>query len=112
MAPVAADLSGSDERDARFVVISSCNPREGDKTETGEPRSSKDDDADRINHAVVATRDAELRPSPPSGEPEKVIIIESGPGWDWDSDPDNPYNWSLGKSWAQVAMAASFAGLS
>lgn len=99
MAPVVADLSGPDERD---------------KTETGEPRSRKDDDddADRTNHAVVVPRDAELGPSPPSGEPEKVLIIESGPGWDWDSDPDNPYNWSLGKSWAQVAMAASFAGLS
>lgn len=28
--------------------------------------------------------------------------------WDWDSDPDNPYNWSTGKKWAQVWMCASF----
>lgn len=28
---------------------------------------------------------------------------------DWDADPDNPYNWTKRKRWAQVGMAASFA---
>lgn len=29
--------------------------------------------------------------------------------WDWDTDPENPYNWSTKKKWAQVGMASSFA---
>lgn len=29
--------------------------------------------------------------------------------WDWDTDPENPYNWSGKKKWAQVGMASSFA---
>lgn len=29
--------------------------------------------------------------------------------WDWDTDPENPYNWSTKKKWGQVGMASSFA---
>lgn len=28
---------------------------------------------------------------------------------DWEDSPENPYNWTTGKKWAQVAMCASFA---
>ena len=28
--------------------------------------------------------------------------------WDWNTDPDNPYNWPTGKKWNQVAMISSF----
>jgi hypothetical protein len=28
--------------------------------------------------------------------------------WDWNTDPDNPYNWPAGKKWWQVAMISSF----
>lgn len=27
----------------------------------------------------------------------------------WDTDPENPLNWSTSKKWAQVGMASSFA---
>ena len=27
---------------------------------------------------------------------------------DWEDSLDNPYNWSTGKKWAQVAMCSSF----
>lgn len=27
---------------------------------------------------------------------------------DWESDPENPYNWPAAKKWHQVAMCASF----
>lgn len=29
--------------------------------------------------------------------------------WDWDADPENPYNWTKRKRWAQIGMGASFA---
>lgn len=43
---------------------------------------------------------------------EKASISASGATnatWDWNTDPDNPYNWKKGKKWAQVGMASSFA---
>lgn len=45
-------------------------------------------------------------------EDEKVSISAPGASdatWDWNTDPDNPYNWTKGKKWAQVGMASSFA---
>lgn len=43
---------------------------------------------------------------------EKGLVVDDAKRadeWDWDADPDNPYNWSKKKRWAQVGMAASFA---
>lgn len=31
--------------------------------------------------------------------------------WDWEHDPENPYNWKTGKKWAQVGMICSYAML-
>lgn len=52
------------------------------------------------------------------GVPEKDIDEEAQPkrqatdvAWDWDKDPDNPYNWPTGRKWWQVAMISSFAFL-
>lgn len=45
-------------------------------------------------------------------EDEKASLSASGATnatWDWNTDPDNPYNWKKGKKWAQVGMASSFA---
>lgn len=38
---------------------------------------------------------------------EKTQTSETS-AWDWDTDPENPYNWKTGKKWAQVVMCASF----
>lgn len=88
-----------------------------DKMEKGEPRGSGSiitDDTDGNNNAfsVRAADGPEAKSSGPPPPPPKSPNNNGDLGWDWDSDPDNPYNWSLGKRWAQVGMAASFAILS
>ncbi|KAF3764832.1 MFS general substrate transporter [Cryphonectria parasitica EP155] len=48
-----------------------------------------------------------------SGTDEKTQAFDvnnnNNRAWDWDKDPENPYNWPGRKKWAQVAMISSFA---
>lgn len=67
----------------------------GDTTMAGRSGS---EDIERIGHGGAVAR-------------EKSGQSHTGTAWDWNDDADNPYNWSTGRKWAQVAMISSFAFL-
>lgn len=43
-----------------------------------------------------------------TGGQDKMVPPGNKNAWDWDTDPENPFNWSASKRWAQVAMCTSF----
>lgn len=41
-------------------------------------------------------------------DPKEKALTSDSEASEWESDPENPYNWSAAKKWHQVAMCASF----
>lgn len=62
-------------------------------------------DSDEATEAVDRMENG-VRGSQRAGEKTQTSGTNA---WDWNTDPENPYNWKTSWKWAQVAMCASFA---
>jgi hypothetical protein len=74
------------------------------------PKDFAEKEVDEVDHGQAAqssssyVEDGAKLEGQPEAEPEQ-------PPWDWNQDPQNPYNWPSGRKAMQVVIIASIAFL-